>query len=143
MCTSSVAFRTRNTFVVSALCALLFSIAKISVVTCVLHAVLLERGILCLLCILRGAFRTRNSLFLCTSHGDFRTRNTHVVCANNEVLLKQGTLFDCALHAVLLEREILHFFLRTSRVAFQHNKDYCCCLCTLRGDFRMRNTLVI
>ena len=43
---------------------------------------------------LRGAFRTRNSLFFVHfAHGAFRTRNTHVVCANHEVLLKRGTLF--------------------------------------------------
>ena len=97
-------------------------------VFCAFYEVLLERGILC---------------FLCTSHGDFRTRNTHVVCANNEVLLKRGTLFLIVHLCGAFRTRNTTFFLRTSRVAFQHNKDYCCCLCTLRGDFRMRNTLVI
>ena len=63
LCTSRVAIRTRNTFVVCALRALLFIRAKISLVICAPHAVLLKRGILCFLCTSRGAFRTRNTLF--------------------------------------------------------------------------------
>ena len=64
LCTSRVAFRTRNTFVVCALCALPFIRAKISHVICAPHAVLLEREMLCFMCTLRGAFRTRIAFFI-------------------------------------------------------------------------------
>lgn len=89
-CTLHVAFRTRNTFVVCALCALPFIRAKISLVICAPHAVLLERGILCFMYTLRVSFRTRNT-FLGT-------------CA---VLLERGILCFYALRTVLLERGIL------------------------------------
>ena len=75
LCTSHVTFRTRNTFVVCALCVLPFIGAKISLVICAPHAVLLERGILCFTYTLRGAFKTRNTFFR-HLRGAFRTRNS-------------------------------------------------------------------
>ena len=131
-CTLHVAFRTRNTFVVCALCALPFIRAKISLVICAPHAVLLERGILCFMYTLRVAFRTRNTFlgtcavllergilcFLCTSHGAFRTRNTLYV-----VRFANISLVIFSLRTVLLEREIY------------------CFLCTSHGTFRTRNNL--
>ena len=71
---------------------------------------------------------------------DSSTMNIHYGNHENETS-RQAVLFihECG----AFRTRNTTFFLRTSRVAFQHNKDYCCCLCTLRGDFRMRNTLVI
>ena len=85
--------KTRNAVVFCALRAgLFFGTKRNRLVICVLHAVLLEQGILCFLCTSRGAFRTRNTLFslhstrsfenekysccLCTSRSVFRTGNT-------------------------------------------------------------------
>ena len=69
--------KTRNAVVVCALRAgPFFGTKRNRLVICVLHAVLLERGILWFLCSSHGAFRTRNTLCLCTSHSAFRTRNT-------------------------------------------------------------------
>ena len=69
--------KTRNAVVVCALRAgPFFGTKRNRLVICVLHAVLLERGILWFLCSSHGAFRTRNTLRLCTSHSAFRTRNT-------------------------------------------------------------------
>ena len=113
----SAFFKTRNTVVVCALQAGLFFGTKRNRLVfctlqslewgilwffCALYVVLLEQGILCFLCILCGAFRTRNTLFyehfmqcfwneeypccLCTSPSAFRSMNTLVVCALHTVL---------------------------------------------------------
>ena len=67
-----------------------FGTKRNRLVICVLHAVLLEQGILC---------------FLFTLRGPLRTRNTLVVCALRAVFLERGILEDllvCALCALVL-----------------------------------------
>lgn len=82
--------KTRNAVVVCALRAgPFFGTKRNRLVICVLHAVLLERGIL---------------WFLCSSHGAFR-QGILFVCALHTVLLERGILKDllvCALRAVVL-----------------------------------------
>ena len=132
MCTSRIAFRTRNTFVVCALRALPFSRVKITVVVCALQTVLLERGILLFFVHFTRCFSVQQRLLLLFVH--------FTQCFLNEEYSCYLCTVFCALNAVLLELGILLLFVHFTECFW--NEEYFCCLCTSRGAFSTRNTPV-
>ena len=67
---------------------------------------LLERGILCFLCTLRGAFRTRNTLFFVHFARCFKNKGYFVFYSFRTVLLERGILcFLCTLRGTFRRRD--------------------------------------